>query len=92
VLAGLVVRSPRRGIVPPSALPAGFHSGEVSGSLRLDVARREFDANFVRAALARTGGCRVHAARELGVTRQGLTKLIARLGVEAGDRERVACD
>ncbi len=42
VLAALTVRSPKRGVVPPEALPA---------------------------------------AAELGVTRQGLTKLMTRLGI-----------
>jgi len=35
----------------------------------------------VRAALARSGGRTVMAARELGVSRQGLRKLTARLGL-----------
>ena len=47
---------------------------------RLDEARRTFEERFVRAALVRTGGHRGRAAAELGVTRQGLTKLMTRLG------------
>jgi DNA-binding NtrC family response regulator len=42
-----------------------------------------FETRFVRAALARAGGHRGRAAAELGVTRQGLAKLMDRLGVEA---------
>jgi DNA-binding NtrC family response regulator len=49
---------------------------------RLDEARRTFEERFVRAALVRTGGHRGRAAEELGVTRQGLTKLMARLGID----------
>ena len=45
-------------------------------------ARRTFEHRFVRAALVRTGGHRGRAAAELGVTRQGLTKLMTRLGIE----------
>ena len=35
----------------------------------------------MRAALARSGGHRARAAEELGVTRQGLTKLMTRLRI-----------
>jgi DNA-binding NtrC family response regulator len=48
---------------------------------RLEDARRTFEEHFVRAALVRTGGHRIRAAEELGVTRQGLTKLMSRLGI-----------
>jgi DNA-binding NtrC family response regulator len=44
-------------------------------------ARRAFEEAYVRAALARAGGRPVIAARELGVSRQGLSKLTARLGL-----------
>jgi transcriptional regulator with PAS, ATPase and Fis domain len=84
VLASLAVRSPKRGVVPPTALPAPFAPsalGRREDSLRLEAARRTFEESFVRAALARTGGHRGRAAGELGVTRQGLTKLMARLGI-----------
>jgi transcriptional regulator with PAS, ATPase and Fis domain len=81
VLAALAVRSPRRGIVPPAALPPVFHAARPDVSWRLDAARRSFEERFVRAALVRTGGHRTRAAQELGVTRQGLTKLMARLGI-----------
>ena len=54
-------------------------------SLRLDAARLTFDRAFIRAALVRTGGRRTRAARELGVSRQGLAKLMARLELEPGD-------
>ncbi len=82
VLAALAVRSPKRGIVPPSALPVNVAnlSPDV-GLWRLDQARRTFEERFVRAALVRTGGHRGRAASELGVTRQGLTKLLTRLGI-----------
>jgi DNA-binding NtrC family response regulator len=81
VLAALAVRSPRRGVVPPTALPPHFDAAQPCGSWRLVDARRTFDAQFVRAALARAGGHRERAAEELGVSRQGLSKLIARLGL-----------
>jgi DNA-binding NtrC family response regulator len=81
VLAALAVRTPRRGVVHPSALPPSFDGVEAEPGSHLDAARRTFDTQFIRAALARTGGQRARAAQELGVTRQGLTKLMNRLGL-----------
>jgi DNA-binding NtrC family response regulator/tetratricopeptide (TPR) repeat protein len=83
VLAALAVRSPKRGIVPPAALPSAFVGSTAASAWRLDEARRTFEERFVRAALVRTGGHRGRAAEELGVTRQGLTKLMTRLGISA---------
>jgi two-component system response regulator AtoC len=84
VLASLAVRGPRRGAVPPSALPPCFEANAAPDTWKLDTARRFFEEQFVRAALVRTGGHRSRAAEELGLTRQGLTKLMARLGIEQG--------
>jgi DNA-binding NtrC family response regulator len=81
VLAALAVRTPRRGVVPPEALPPQFGRPGGVEACRLDDARRTFEERFVRAALVRTGGHRGRAAAELGVTRQGLTKLLTRLGI-----------
>jgi transcriptional regulator with PAS, ATPase and Fis domain len=81
VLAALAVRSPKRGVVPPSALPPPFAGSGEGEAWTLDEARRTFELRFVRAALVRTGGHRGRAAAELGVTRQGLTKLMTRLGI-----------
>jgi DNA-binding NtrC family response regulator/tetratricopeptide (TPR) repeat protein len=84
VLAALAVRSPKRGVVPPTALPPQFGIGPSADRWRLDEARRTFEEQFVRAALVRSGGRRSRAAEELGVTRQGLTKLMTRLGIGDG--------
>ena len=81
VLASLAVRSPRRGVVPPSALGPQFGDRRYADAERLEAARRTFEERFVRAALARNGGERVRTAGELGVSRQGLTKLMSRLGI-----------
>ena len=81
VLAALAVRSPKRGVVPPSALPPQFGERGPAERWSLDEARRTFEVSFVRAALVRTGGHRGRAAAELGVTRQGLAKLMTRLGI-----------
>jgi transcriptional regulator with GAF, ATPase, and Fis domain len=82
VLAATAVRSPRRGVVPPTALPPQFHQPSSADSWRLDEARRGFEERFIRAALVRCGGRRSRAAVELGMTRQGLTKLMARLRID----------
>jgi len=82
VLAALAVRTPRRGVVPASALPSCFGEGAPGEQWSLDEARRTFEHRFVRAALVRTGGHRGRAAAELGITRQGLAKLMNRLGIK----------
>jgi len=87
VMASLAVRSPRRGAVLPDALPPPFSAAPSPASSRLVDARRTFEEQFVRAALVRTGGHRGRAASELGISRQGLTKLISRLQIDAGRAE-----
>jgi two-component system response regulator HydG len=94
VLAQLIVLAPGRGRVgqrhvarvlsadPPAAEP---------GSLSLDAGRRLFERRMIAAALVRHGGRRMAAARELGLTRQGLAKAIRRLDLgRAGDAAGVA--
>jgi DNA-binding NtrC family response regulator len=83
VLAALAVRTAKRGVVPPAALPPQFADHRSGDAWRLEQARRTFEERFVRAALVRNGGHRGQAAAELGLTRQGLTKLLARLGIAA---------
>jgi DNA-binding NtrC family response regulator len=58
-----------------------FGERGTSENWSLDEARRTFELRFVRAALVRTGGHRGRTAAELGVSRQGLTKLMSRLGI-----------
>jgi DNA-binding NtrC family response regulator len=87
VLAALAVRSPKRGVVPPTALPPVFGGRRDDEPWRLDAARRVFDEQFIRAALMRTGGHRRRAAEELGVSRQGLTKLMTRLGIASDESD-----
>jgi two-component system response regulator HupR/HoxA len=48
----------------------------------LEDAKRAFESRYIRAALARAGGSPSRAARSLGLTRQGLAKLIARIGLD----------
>ena len=85
VMAALAVSVGRRGSVGPEQLPS-IIAGEAAAvrDATLDEARRLFEARFVRAALARAGGQRAQAARDLGVTRQGLAKLLTRLKIAPG--------
>jgi DNA-binding NtrC family response regulator len=82
VLASLLVSAPRAGLVGPSSLPV--HIARVvaleKGATLAD-ARRQFEERYVRAALARAGGRTAPAARALGLSRQGLSKLMGRLGI-----------
>jgi two-component system NtrC family response regulator len=83
-LAALAVHAPPRGRVGPSRLPpaiAGAGAHARAEALTLAEARRRFEERFVRATLARAGGQRRDAASALGLSRQGLAKVIARLGI-----------
>jgi DNA-binding NtrC family response regulator/predicted negative regulator of RcsB-dependent stress response len=83
VLSALAVSAPRRGIVGPDALPAALaRFSRVSEGRSLEEARRLFDQRFVGAALARSAGHRGRTAASLGVTRQGLAKLMHRLRLD----------
>jgi DNA-binding NtrC family response regulator len=80
-IAWLAVHAPRRGRVSSAMLPAQFASNPIAtGSF--EAAREEFERRFIRAALAQAGGQRLAAARALGVSRQGLAKMLKRLGIE----------
>ncbi len=83
--ARLVVAAPRRGTVGPEALPALIREHAATRPETLAAARSAFERRFVRAALARTGGRPGAAADELGLSRQGLAKLIKRLEIAAAD-------
>ncbi len=85
VIAGLVLAAPDRGRVTArhvAAVLTAQDAGEPD-ALSLDEARRALDRRLVTTALARHAGCRAAAARDLGVSRQGLGKLMARLDVPA---------
>jgi transcriptional regulator with PAS, ATPase and Fis domain len=82
VLASLIVAAPPRGSVGAERLPAHIARVAALGETRtLAAARRDFEVRFVRAALARVGGRHGLAARDLGLSRQGLAKLVGRLGL-----------
>jgi DNA-binding NtrC family response regulator len=53
-------------------------------SLRLRSVSREFEKGVVADALARSNGNRTHAARALGISRQGLYRKLKRYGMTRG--------
>jgi two-component system response regulator AtoC len=81
VIAWMSVHAPRRGRASAALLPAQLASSPfATGSF--EAAREEFERRYVRAALAQAGGHRQAAARALGLSRQGLSKMLRRLGIE----------
>jgi DNA-binding NtrC family response regulator/tetratricopeptide (TPR) repeat protein len=81
-IAWMAVHAPRRGRVGASVLPAQLAAAPLATGSSFEVAREEFERRYVRAALAQAGGQRLVAARALGVSRQGLAKMLRRLGIE----------
>ena len=81
VLAALAVHAPRRGRVSAALLPGHLGSAVLHVAAAFEDARVEFERRFVRAAMARAGGRRAAAAAQLGVSRQGLAKMLKRLGI-----------
>jgi len=91
VLASVMVSAPQRGVIGPQNLPAHVtRATAMTRRVTLAEARREFDERYVRAALARAGGRAGAAARDLGLSRQGLRKLTARLGLVSVEKGTAA--
>ena len=82
VIASLAVAAPPRGWVRPALLPSIIGAATTVSASRLADARTQFERRFVEMALARAGGNRARAARALGLSRQGLLKTLARLGLD----------
>ena len=82
VIAALAVHGPRKGRIPASLLPVHIAREAALPVTRFEDARLEFERRYIRAALARAGGRRTIAAHQLGVSRQGLGKIIKRLGIQ----------
>jgi DNA-binding NtrC family response regulator/tetratricopeptide (TPR) repeat protein len=82
VIAALAVHAPRRGRILPSLLPVHIARCGANSARTFEAAREEFERRFVRAALAGAGGQRARAARTLGLSRQGLAKMLKRLGID----------
>lgn len=83
VIAWMAVQSPRRGRIGPSALPRHLAQAASPAPCTFEAAREEFERRFVRAALAGANGQRARAAAALGMTRQGLSKMMRRLRIDA---------
>jgi DNA-binding NtrC family response regulator len=81
VMAALAVAAPARGRVTPTLLPAAITGATAVTHVRLAEARAQFERRCIEVALARAGGNRTRAASALGLTRQGLLKTMARLGL-----------
>ncbi len=82
VIAWIAVQSPRRGRIGAAGLPSHIAHATLSIDTTFEAARQEFERRFVKAALAKADGQRARAAEALGITRQGLAKMIRRLGLE----------
>jgi transcriptional regulator with AAA-type ATPase domain len=82
-IASLAVHAPRRGRVVPSMLPSHIARSATPAGATFEAARHDFERRYVRAALAQAGGQRIRAARALGVSRQGLAKMLRRLRIDA---------
>lgn len=81
-LANLTVTRLRYGRVGPRAVPAAFRKTvPAERQPTLAEAREDLEGAMVRDALGRHGSV-ARAAGELGVTRQGLSKLMARLDID----------
>ena len=86
VISALAVAAPPRGTVRATLLQSDIAGREPGGRSFVE-ARREFERHLVEITLARTGGSRTQAAARLGLSRQGLLKLMVRLGLgSAGSR------
>jgi DNA-binding NtrC family response regulator len=81
VMAALAVEAPLSGQVRAALVPAVIAGATATASGRLSTARLQWERRFVEVALAHAGGNRSRAARDLGLTRQGLLKLLERLGI-----------
>ena len=81
IMSALAVAAPAHGQVRASLLPQVIVGASPEPATRLADARRQFERRFIEVALARAGGRRARAARELGLSRQGLLKMLARLRI-----------
>ena len=83
-IAWIAVHAPRRGRIGAALLPSRLAAAAPLSTGSFEAAREDFERRFVRAALAQTGGHRARTAEVLGVSRQGLAKMLRRLGIRDG--------
>jgi transcriptional regulator with PAS, ATPase and Fis domain len=84
VIAAIAVAAPARGQVPARlvAQQLAADASTPEPDTRLEVVRHRSERLAVARALARHGGRRTAAARELGLSRQGLAKAMRRLKLD----------
>jgi DNA-binding NtrC family response regulator len=82
VMSALAVAAPGQGHLRASLLPQVISGAAPGGATTLAEARAQFERRFIAVSLARAGGKRARAARELGLSRQGLLKILVRLGLQ----------
>ena len=90
VMAALAVEAPVRGVVRTALLPPVITGATAVTAARFIDAREQWERRFVEVALARAGGSRSRAAREMGLTRQGLLKVLLRVGLQSTENEKNA--
>jgi two-component system response regulator HydG len=81
IMSALAVAAPAHGQVRASLLPQIISGTAAHSATTLADARAQFERRFIEMTLARAAGKRAQAARELGLSRQGLLKMMARLGL-----------
>jgi transcriptional regulator with PAS, ATPase and Fis domain len=81
VMSALAVAAPSQGQVRPPLLPQAIAGVASAAAATFAEARAQFERRFIEMALARAAGKRARAARELGLSRQGLLKMMTRLGL-----------
>jgi DNA-binding NtrC family response regulator len=86
VMAALAVQVPRGRVKEEHVAgivrrPGSDEEATPTPERTLDAARRAFERQFIAAAIARSGGRHGAAARQLGISRQGLAKLLKRLDI-----------
>ena len=78
VLATLAIRAPATGRVTLALVPSSVGTCPEAPAEPLAAARGRFERDYARAALAQAGHSQARAARALGLSRQGLRKLLLR--------------
>ena len=89
LIARLMVMSADKSVLTPGDLPSKFtrgtegsRGGPVGDNLDLKTAVKKLEAEYIRAALARTGGNRAEAGRRLGLSYPSLLSKIKLYGIE----------
>ena len=93
VMAAVALGAPSRGRVTPSQVMQAIGAASPAAdpaAQPLGRAVHHFERRTIAAALARHGGRRTAAARELGISRQGLAKAMRRVGLVMAPRAGVA--